>query len=435
MTPNASVQAGEASTEWADESAQLYSDLIWLDSQFQSSHERLAAQFVGAHLADMGIESALGEPAHRGSSLNARVRGACPSLGPWFIHAHLGTLDVVRADPSEWTVDPVAGEIEDRSVWGPGAVDTKDGGATRLTVDGHRMATSFPPKRPIVASLADEESAGVLDAERLVRERPELFQGCRRAVDEGGGWTTWVGTDWPIYAIHTAEKGSAAVQVTAHRAPGCTSGINDDNAVRVLAEAIGRPTSERFPLHLTAGIESMLRTACAVLGLTFRPTDPERCAPVPVPGLRWDERVLSSERRHTAPPHSGIGRISEQGHFEHGQGRPSLSESAGLVGGVRRRTPCCPGRKGRDQHARPKVGFGSFIVGCEQWHLGGRAVCSPGRRSGSPRRTLPDPGGLNATHYQRLNIECFRLIAVLLQRILHLRLGSTASTNVHPRKE
>ena len=52
---------------------------------------------------------------------------ACPGptadRGALLIHGH---LDVVPAEPADWSVHPFSGAVEDGYVWGRGAVDMKD---------------------------------------------------------------------------------------------------------------------------------------------------------------------------------------------------------------------------------------------------------------------------------------------------------------------
>ena len=98
---------------------------------------------------------------------------------PLLVHAH---LDVVPADPAEWTVPPFSGEIRDGFVWGRGAVDMKDMCATLLDraapVGG---ATGRGPRRDIVlAFVADEEDSGDCGARTgSSSEHRELFDGVR----------------------------------------------------------------------------------------------------------------------------------------------------------------------------------------------------------------------------------------------------------------
>lgn len=399
-----------ARADWAEDAVGLCSELIRLDTQLGSADERTAAEFVAGLLSDVGIEPALVESRLRRSSVIARVPGADPSLDPLLIHTH---LDVVPADASEWSVHPLSGEVRDGFVWGRGAVDMKNMVASVLTVVRHRVAIGDLPRRPLVlAFLADEENAGVLGAEWLVRERPELFEGCRTAIGEGGGWSSWVTDDVRVYPVHTAEKGWAAVRVTAHGTPGHASRIDDANPVRLLGEAIGRLTSDRFPIHLTSEVETLLRTACEVHGLVFDPADPEAALPL----LGSDAHTLSSGLRNTAHP---------------------TMVSAGYQSNV------IPGSAGAELDCRYLPGRWEEFLGELSAALGDRVEISVLNRTlgltSSPtsaesgvwaaaRSALraEDPaarvtpfmtsGGTDATHLQRLGIECFGFNPVLLPR-------------------
>lgn len=290
------IEGRSLGSDWADDAVRICSDLIRLDGQLGSSDERAGAEYVAGLLDSVGVASTIVESEHRRTSLVANIPGAEPDLDPLLIHTH---LDVVPAEAAEWTVHPLSGEVRDDFVWGRGAVDMKNMVASVLAALTQRLRSGDLPRRPVVlACFADEENAGVLGAEWLVRERPELFEGCRTAIGEGGGWSVWTTEDQRIYPIHTAEKGWAAIQVTAHGAPGHASRLNDDNPVRVLAEALGRLTGDRFPVHLTDGVEAILRTACQVHGIAFDPDDPRAALPL----LGLDAVTIGSGLQHTAHP-------------------------------------------------------------------------------------------------------------------------------------
>ena len=152
----------------------------------------------------------------------------------------------------------------------------KNMAASVITIVRDRIRSGRLPRRPLVlAFLADEENAGVLGAEWLVQHHPEVFEGCKTAIGEGGGWNVTVANDQRIYPIHSAEKGWAALQVTATAKPAHAPRLYDANPVCVLGEAIGRLTFDRVPIHLTPPVEILLRALCEVNGVEFDPNDPE----------------------------------------------------------------------------------------------------------------------------------------------------------------
>jgi acetylornithine deacetylase/succinyl-diaminopimelate desuccinylase-like protein len=120
--------------------------------------ERPAAEWVAARLAEAGIDSQLRESEPGRASVVARIEGTDPGREALLVHGH---LDVVPADPDEWSVPPFAGEIRDGYLWGRGAVDMKDFDAMVLAVvrDWHRTGYR-PPRDVVLAFTADEEAGG-----------------------------------------------------------------------------------------------------------------------------------------------------------------------------------------------------------------------------------------------------------------------------------
>src|SRR3982750_2688000 len=96
----------------ADEVAGICRDLLRIDTTNTGDPdttvgERVAAEYVAAKLDEAGISYEMHESAPRRANLIARIPGADRSRGALLVHGH---LDVVPADPSEWSVPPFAGE-------------------------------------------------------------------------------------------------------------------------------------------------------------------------------------------------------------------------------------------------------------------------------------------------------------------------------------
>jgi len=231
--------------------------------------ERAIAEFVAEHLTDFGLTPTLLERSPGRSNVIARVPGSDPSLPPLLVHAH---LDVVPADPAEWSVPPFAGEIRDGYVWGRGAVDMKDMCASLLTVLSRWSAEGTVPRRDIVlAFVADEEDRGEWGAHWLVDEHPSLFADCAAAVGESGGYTVRAtradGTPIRLYPVATAERGTSHLRLTATGRAGHGSRRNDDNAVITLVHALSRLAAHRWPVHLTPAVRAFLDAAGPALGV------------------------------------------------------------------------------------------------------------------------------------------------------------------------
>lgn len=71
-----------------------------------------------------------------------------------------GHLDVVPADPANWSVDPFAGVVRDGMLWGRGAVDMKNMDAMMLSSIGDILRSGKRPARDLVVGFLADEEAG-----------------------------------------------------------------------------------------------------------------------------------------------------------------------------------------------------------------------------------------------------------------------------------
>jgi|HubBroStandDraft_4_1064222.scaffolds.fasta_scaffold30203_2 acetylornithine deacetylase/succinyl-diaminopimelate desuccinylase-like protein len=243
----------------ADRVVALCSDLIRIDTSPSGDGERAAAEFVAAELSAMGLEPRIFEQLPRRSSVLARVTGTDPARPALLVQAH---LDVVAADAAMWSVPPFSGEVRDGQLWGRGAVDMKNMVAMVLTALRARLASGWRPARDIViALLADEEMGGRLGAGWLVDAHPELFEGCREAVGEAGGFSHELSDGRRAYLVQVAEKGITWLRLTAHGHGGHGSLIHPDNPIARLAEALLRVQRYTAPHHPIESTETVVLAA------------------------------------------------------------------------------------------------------------------------------------------------------------------------------
>jgi acetylornithine deacetylase/succinyl-diaminopimelate desuccinylase-like protein len=278
----------------------LASDLIRIDTTNPGDSggpgtERPAAEYVAAVLSDAGYDVTYLESGARGrGNVIARLAGADPSRGALLVHGH---LDVVPADPADWSVHPFSGEVRDGYLWGRGAVDMKGtlamslAVATRFKRDG-----TVPPRDLIFAFLADEEAGGFAGARWLVDHRPELFDGATEAIGEVGGFSVTLAPDVRAYLVETAEKGVMWLRLKVRGTGGHGSMLHTDNAVAKLAAAVTRLDRHRFPLVLTPPVRDFLAGVAELTGVPFDPDDPEAA----VARLGHLSRMIGATLRDTA---------------------------------------------------------------------------------------------------------------------------------------
>jgi acetylornithine deacetylase/succinyl-diaminopimelate desuccinylase-like protein len=247
--------------------AQLCAQLIRFDTTNRGGGdvegERPAAEFVAGHLAAAGAAPMLLERTPGRSNVVGRIAGTDPTLPAVLVQAH---LDVVPADPADWSVPPFAGLIQDGYVWGRGATDMKDMCANILTVLRNWQVSGRRPVRDVVvAFVADEEDNGADGAHWLVDAHPELFDGCAAAISESGAFTHHV-DGVRIYPVGTAERGTAHLRLTARGRAGHASRRNQNNPVATLVRALGRVADHEWPVHLTPPVLAFLKQVSGALG-------------------------------------------------------------------------------------------------------------------------------------------------------------------------
>ena len=288
-----------------DEVVALASELIRIDTTNTGDPatvvgEKEAAEYVAAKLAEVGYETTYVESgAPRRGNVVARLPGADPGRGALLIHGH---LDVVPADPGEWSVHPFSGAVQDGYVWGRGAVDMKDMVAMTLAVARRFKRDGVVPPRDLVfAFLADEEAGGLLGSHWLVDHRPELFEGCTEAIGEVGGFSITLADESRAYVVETAEKGIAWMRLRARGRAGHGSMLHDGNAVTLLSEAVAKLGRHRFPIVLTDSVREFLAAMSGLTGLEFPVDDPDGLADA-VAKLGPLARVVGATLRDTANP-------------------------------------------------------------------------------------------------------------------------------------
>ncbi|MTD13929.1 M20/M25/M40 family metallo-hydrolase [Nakamurella sp. YIM 132087] len=258
--------------------------------------EAQAARYIQQKLEEVGYETTYLEAVPGRGNVFARLKGSDPSRGALLVHGH---VDVVPADPSEWTVHPFSGAVQDGFVWGRGAVDMKDMVAMMVAVARQLKAEGTVPPRDIIwAFMSDEEAGGAWGSQWLVTEHPELFADATEAVSEVGGFSVAIDDLRRAYLVAAAEKGVAWATLRATGRAGHGSFTNDDNAVTKIAAAVTRLGSYDFPLTMTATVRSFLDKVAGLTGMEFPEDDLEGH----IAKLGNISRIVNATLRNTANP-------------------------------------------------------------------------------------------------------------------------------------
>jgi acetylornithine deacetylase/succinyl-diaminopimelate desuccinylase-like protein len=244
----------------------LAAELIRIDTTNRGggdARERPAAELVAAELSAAGLEPALLESAPGRANVVARMAGADPAAPALLVHGH---LDVVPAEPSDWTVHPFSGEIRDGVLWGRGAVDMKNAVAVMVAVASSLARTGRRPARDVVlAFTADEEDTAAYGAGFLAAEHPGLFEGCTEGISESGAFTFHAAPGVRLYPVAAAERGTAWLKLTARGTAGHGSRRNTRNAVTMLSRAMARIGDHQWPSRVIPTVQAALDAMAAAV--------------------------------------------------------------------------------------------------------------------------------------------------------------------------
>jgi acetylornithine deacetylase/succinyl-diaminopimelate desuccinylase-like protein len=258
-----------------DEVVEFTSGLIRIDTTNRGGgdcRERPAAEYAAERLAAAGLEPHLLERVPGRTNVVARIEGTDPSADALLVHGH---LDVVPAEPADWTVHPFSGEVRDGVVWGRGAVDMKNMDAMILAVVGDWARRGVRPRRDLVIAFTADEEASAEDGSGYLADRhPGLFEGCTEGISESGAFSFHAAGGMTLYPIAAGERGTAWLELTAHGRAGHGSKVNRSNAVTRLAAAVTRIGEHRWPVRLTPTVRAALAELARLHGIEADPWDP-----------------------------------------------------------------------------------------------------------------------------------------------------------------
>jgi acetylornithine deacetylase/succinyl-diaminopimelate desuccinylase-like protein len=222
--------------------------------------ERPLAELLVGRLREAGIEAEVIETP-RGSSQVGRaaawgvLRGS-RGRKPIVLLSH---LDVVPAEPADWSVDPFAGVVDEGFVMGRGALDAKGVAIVHLLTLTELARRGIELERDVVfLATPDEETGGVEGAGFLVDRRRDLLRDAGYLLTEGGGilagedrHTTW--------GIGVTEKSPCWLRITARGTPGHGSVPARDAAVPLLIAGLERVRRLETPVRVVPEVAAMFR--------------------------------------------------------------------------------------------------------------------------------------------------------------------------------
>ena len=165
---------------------------------------------------------------------------------------YLCHLDVVAANPADWTRDPFHLTEDGGWLYGRGTIDMKGQDAAVLAALLRMKQEGYQPERDIiVAFTAGEESGDERNGvDFLLKDHRDLLDS-GLVINPDGGEAGMKGGRRLYVGVQTSEKMSMAFAAEVTDKGGHSSRPTAGNPIYRLSEALARLSKFRFPVHLT----------------------------------------------------------------------------------------------------------------------------------------------------------------------------------------
>ena len=253
-------------TRWETQARALLEELTEINTTHSVGDSHAAAEAMATRMREAGWPAEdviVVKNADRKGNLIVRYRGRNRTRKPILLLSH---LDVVEADPKDWTLPPFEFIERDGVFYGRGVADDKDEGAIHLTILLRMRAEGYVPDRDIIVALtADEEGGPANGVDFILRNRPELFANVEFGFNEGGGGRIEEGKK-VSNDVQASEKKVANFTIEATNPGGHSSVPRPDNAIYQLSAALSRIGTYHFPVRLNEVTREYFRRQASLVG-------------------------------------------------------------------------------------------------------------------------------------------------------------------------
>ncbi len=257
--------AAPALSRWESQARALLEELVEINTTHSVGSTVVAAEAMAKHMRAAGFPAedvTVVENAPRKGNLVVRLRGRSRTQKPILLLSH---IDVVEANPADWTLPPFEFIEKDGTFFGRGVADDKDESAIHLTILLRMKAEGFVPDRDIIVALtADEEGGPANGVAWLLDNRRDLLDAAY-ALNEGGGGRVEEGKKISN-DVQASEKKVANFTLETTNSGGHSSVPRPDNAIYSLARALAKVGDHHFPVHLNEITRAYFSRQATIVG-------------------------------------------------------------------------------------------------------------------------------------------------------------------------
>jgi len=266
LTP--SLEAGAQANPragWETQARALLKELVEINTTESKGSTLAATEAMARHMRAAGFPEAdvvVTPITDRKGNLVVRFRGRNTGKKPILLLSH---IDVVEADPRDWTLPPFEFIEKDSTFFGRGVADDKDEGAIHLTVLLRMKAEGVVPDRDIIVALTSDEETGENNGVVWLLENRRDLIDAEYAFNEGGGGRLEDGRR-VSNDVQASEKKYADFRLETTNPGGHSSQPRRDNAIYSLVHALERVEGYRFPVRLNEVTREYFRRQSSITG-------------------------------------------------------------------------------------------------------------------------------------------------------------------------
>jgi acetylornithine deacetylase/succinyl-diaminopimelate desuccinylase-like protein len=230
----------------------LYEELVETNTTLSEgsctlASERMAARLTAAGYGAEDIRILAPADRPRDGNLIATLRGSDPAVPALLLLAH---IDVVEANPADWTRDPFTLVEEDGYFYARGATDDKAQASVWVDTLVRLKQEGFQPVRDIkVALTCGEETADVHNGvEWLLANHPDALA-AGFALNEGAGGLLDAEGNRVALAVQAGEKLYQDFALDLTNPGGHSARPRKDNAIAAMGAALARIGAHDFALE------------------------------------------------------------------------------------------------------------------------------------------------------------------------------------------
>jgi acetylornithine deacetylase/succinyl-diaminopimelate desuccinylase-like protein len=235
------------------EATDLLSNYIKVNTSNPPGNEMPAARMLKEKFLRDGIPAAVFEASPGRGVLAARLRGRGKIHKALILLSH---IDVVPAEPKEWSVPPFSGEVKGGEIWGRGALDDKGPGVVALmAMLAIKRARMLLDRDILFIATGDEEMGGKGGAGWLAQHQTNVYKDAGFVLNEGGG----IRTDKAghlFYSVAITEKSPLWLRLTATGATGHAATPPEQTAVTRLVKALVKIDEYQPPVKVLPVVQA-----------------------------------------------------------------------------------------------------------------------------------------------------------------------------------